>query len=276
MIAEPLVSILIPVYNRRNLVGAALNSALNQTYPNIEIVVSDNCSDDGTWGYLQEIAGSDNRIVLVRTPSNLGPVPNWGHCLKHSKGELIKFVFSDDWMRNDCVEKMVGLLYLSKCDVIVSSVTEVSGEKTTVGCDLTHLCKRGGVIGKLEVRGRLLDYSIPLSPGAALYRRSAVEIKSEFQQPDLMKLAAKGIGPDLLMFLRATNNGCMVETEFLSIFQRHSGSISEANSCDLHYSYNLFLQKFGELSFGQMLSARYRSIKWRVKIQIIKFLNRKK
>ena len=56
------VSILVPVYNREDLIGQTLNSALNQTYKNIEIIVVDNSSTDNTWEVVQSYEKQDSRI----------------------------------------------------------------------------------------------------------------------------------------------------------------------------------------------------------------------
>ena len=61
----PLISILIPNYNYVRYVATAVDSALAQTYPNIEVVVSDNCSTDGAWELLNERYGADPRRRLM-------------------------------------------------------------------------------------------------------------------------------------------------------------------------------------------------------------------
>lgn len=53
---NPLVSILIPVYNREKYIGEAIESAINQTYKNIEVIIVDNCSTDNTWKILQDLS----------------------------------------------------------------------------------------------------------------------------------------------------------------------------------------------------------------------------
>ena len=56
---NPLVSILIPVYNREKYIGEAIESAINQTYKNIEVIIVDNCSTDNTWKILQDYQCKD-------------------------------------------------------------------------------------------------------------------------------------------------------------------------------------------------------------------------
>lgn len=73
---EPLVSIIIPVFNRDSLVIDAIDSALNQTYKNIEIIVIDNKSLDNTWTNIQKYK-QDKCIRLFQNTINIGPVLNW-------------------------------------------------------------------------------------------------------------------------------------------------------------------------------------------------------
>ena len=61
----PLVSVLIPTYNRKELLKRAINSVLNQTYKNIEIYVTDNASTDGTFEVMQELLKNDKRIIMM-------------------------------------------------------------------------------------------------------------------------------------------------------------------------------------------------------------------
>ena len=76
-----LVSILIPTYNRKDKVVNAINSALNQTYKNIEIIVSDNCSSDGTLEHLNKLYKNINNVKIYGNSTNLGPVINWINCI---------------------------------------------------------------------------------------------------------------------------------------------------------------------------------------------------
>jgi len=91
-----LVSILIPTYNRKKLVERAINSALKQTYKKIEIIISDNCSTDGTLEYLQELYGNNKNIKIFDNSTNKGSVRNWINCIEKSSGHSSKLLFSDD------------------------------------------------------------------------------------------------------------------------------------------------------------------------------------
>ena len=83
LVTNPLVSIVIPVYNRELYIEDAIRSAISQTYQNIEIIIVDNCSTDSTWDILNEWEKKDNRIKIFQNDSNIGPVLNWNECFRY-------------------------------------------------------------------------------------------------------------------------------------------------------------------------------------------------
>nr|WP_242026129.1 glycosyltransferase [Limnothrix sp. FACHB-881] len=106
---QPLVTIAIPTYNGRRYVDEALASALQQSYPHLEVFVSDDGSTDGTIEQLQAAAAQDpQRIQLVAGPQ-AGMVANWNHCAEFARGKYLKFLHQDDLLDRDCLKAMVAL-----------------------------------------------------------------------------------------------------------------------------------------------------------------------
>ena len=106
MTNQPLVSICIPTYNAGEFFEACLQSALEQTYPNIEILISDDGSTDGTLQIVDRYQRQHPVIRLVEN-ANRGMVSNWNNCITKAKGEWVKFLFQDDILKPGCVEKML-------------------------------------------------------------------------------------------------------------------------------------------------------------------------
>ena len=123
---QELVSILIPVYNRVDLVSKTIDSAINQTYKNTEIIIVDNCSTDGTWKLLLQYALKDNRIHIFRNHENIGPVRNWKRCLDEAKGTFSKILFSDDLMSENFIEET--LKQFDENTAFVISTVKIIGE----------------------------------------------------------------------------------------------------------------------------------------------------
>lgn len=105
--APSLVSVIIASYNASKFIRKTINSILNQTYKNIEIIVVDDASDDDTWEILQEYAAS-NKIQAFRhqTRQGTGMARNTG--INHSKGDWIKPFDADDIMYENCIETLVS------------------------------------------------------------------------------------------------------------------------------------------------------------------------
>lgn len=108
--STPLVSICIPTYNGSQFIWEAINSALEQTYPNIEIILSDDQSEDQTIQILESLKKNTKVPIHIHhhEPSGIGA--NWNHCIKNSNGTFIKFLFQDDVLLPNCIERMVDIL----------------------------------------------------------------------------------------------------------------------------------------------------------------------
>jgi len=92
--ALPKISVAIPTFNRLLLLQRSLDSVLKQNYPNLEIIVSDNASEDGTREFLDRV--SDPRVKVLRHQSNVGMVANWDSCLRVATGTYFLLMSDDD------------------------------------------------------------------------------------------------------------------------------------------------------------------------------------
>lgn len=204
---EPLVSIIIPVYNRENLISETINYALNQTYQNIEIIIVDNCSTDNTFEIIKSIQQKDNRIKLYKNEMNIGPVKNWKKCIEKSTGKYIKILWSDDKISTDFLEKTVNLLENDEEIGFVYTKTILFDDTKTK--ELFHLGPTGKYQTDLFVFMECFDKSrVPLSPGNALFRRIDVEknIIIDLNNPKNLDFNKYGAGNDLLIFLLTCPN----------------------------------------------------------------------
>jgi len=107
---KPLVSIVVPFYNVEKYIGQCLDSIINQTYRNIEIICVDDCGQDNSIQIVKEYAKKDKRIKIVRHKNNkgLGGARNTG--LENAKGKYIFFIDSDDWINICCIQLTVEKL----------------------------------------------------------------------------------------------------------------------------------------------------------------------
>jgi glycosyltransferase involved in cell wall biosynthesis len=118
---EPLVSVGIPVYNGEKTLDACIKSAMNQTYRNIEIIISDNSSSDSTTAICRKYANLDSRITFVVQKENIGPAANFSFVLSRSTGTYFMWLAADDFKSHDFIE--VNLEFLKKNPEYVASTS---------------------------------------------------------------------------------------------------------------------------------------------------------
>ena len=235
--SNPLVSICIPTYNGQQFLELCLNSAIRQTYRNIEIIIVDDCSTDTTREITKSYAVKDPRIQLYKNEKNLGLVGNWNKCIKLSNGEWIKFLFQDDYLSLDCIEIMIGAL--SSNDKIVTS-----GRRLIFDEDLEEGSKNYSINNTLTFSKLGINSEIPLfipaekianftvknicinfigEPTVIMFKKEVTAELGYFSK-DLIQIC------DLEYFLRiATNYGVRYIPQPLTYYRSHKGSTSNAN-----------------------------------------------
>ena len=102
---QPLVSICIPAYNAEKTIGSTLQSILNQTYQNLEIIIADNASTDNTPYILEQF--SDPRIKIYRNTTTIIAEKNFSRCIELATGDYIAIFHADDLYTPDMVQKQV-------------------------------------------------------------------------------------------------------------------------------------------------------------------------
>lgn len=238
---SPLVSIMIPVYNRESIISQTLDCAINQTYKNIEIIVSDNCSTDNTWSILKDYAEKDTRIKIFKNEINLGPVLNWKVCIDNLNGEYTKILWSDDLISTDFIEKTLTLFDDETAFVM-------SGVRVFNSVDNRPLnqskFQTQQVYTKKEFFNNVLFFNtkkFPVSPGCAIFRTKDILSSYVEQIPNVENLDFKrfGAGNDLLFFLITASKYKYVKTinEISSFFRSHPSSLSISNKLILYYEY---------------------------------------
>ncbi|MFD1064142.1 glycosyltransferase family 2 protein [Winogradskyella litorisediminis] len=107
---RPLVSICIPTYNGASYIEECINSALAQSYNNFELIISDDASSDNTLAIVNDYKSKNDIPIHIFNHQPNGIGANWNNCVKHANGDYIKFLFQDDILERDCVEKQIGMM----------------------------------------------------------------------------------------------------------------------------------------------------------------------
>ena len=280
LVTNPLVSIVIPVYNRELYIEDAIRSAISQTYQNIEIIIVDNCSTDSTWDILNEWEKKDNRIKIFQNDSNIGPVLNWNECFRHASGEYIKILWSDDWISHKFVEKCLSVF--EKNTAFVLSGYQIVAKKMV----LSEVVFKKNIYSVLEYVNNILLYNregFPVSPGCAMFRTKDILASFIVDIPNDDGLDSKknGAGNDLLLFLNTVVNYTSISTisGVDSYFRSHEESFSVANQLDLYYEWAkvFFIRKYlyGEILENskkiQLIKRRFTNSKYKSIIRNLSF-----
>lgn len=107
---QPRVSVGIPVYNGEKFVATAIESVLDQTYTDFEVIISDNASEDGTGDICRSFAERDGRIAYQRNEHNLGASPNYRRVFEPARGEYFCWLPADEAMLPPFLERCVAVL----------------------------------------------------------------------------------------------------------------------------------------------------------------------
>ena len=120
--AQPRFSIVVPTYNREDLVGYTIQSVLNQTFGDFEIIVCDNCSTDETAKVVQQ--HSDTRVKYVKTPRHMVIADNWEFARSHASGDLIIMLGDDDALLASALERFAEAATRHEADFLFCRTVE--------------------------------------------------------------------------------------------------------------------------------------------------------
>ena len=224
-VSMPLVSLVVPTYNRSGFLQEALSSALAQTYPRLEIVVLDDASSDQTPATVEQLANP--RIRYVRHASNKGPNANWRAAMQAATGDVFGFLADDDLLSPHYVEHLTRPLHKNE-DLILSFsdhwVIDAHGDRQVeTSMQLAKHYRRfnrpEGIVEHPE-RALLVDDAVYI--GAILFRRS--HVSPSF----LVPRARSAMGAWILYRCVKTGRPCYYVPERLMSCRWQAGSVSRS------------------------------------------------
>ena len=115
------VSVIIPIYNVEQYLTKCLESVINQTYKNLEIICVNDCSSDNSYTILEEYFQKDNRIKIIYREKNGGLSAARNSGLDVATGEYIYFIDSDDWIGLDYIDGMVKAIEKANTDIVLNT-----------------------------------------------------------------------------------------------------------------------------------------------------------
>lgn len=126
------VSVIIPIYNVEECLPQCLDSVINQTYRNLEIICVNDCSPDNSAEILQQYALKDARIKIINREKNGGLSAARNTGFDNASGEYIYFIDSDDWIDEDYLEKMVNAIEKANTDIVLNTNIIRAEENTAI------------------------------------------------------------------------------------------------------------------------------------------------
>lgn len=133
MLEEPLISIILPVHNGRKYLKQAIESCLNQTYRNLELIIVDDGSTDNSLLIASEYQANDSRVKIISNGKNLTlPVSlNIGH--KQANGDFITWTSDDNIYQKDALDKLHQTMIKEGVDIVYSDYLVIDDEDKLVG-----------------------------------------------------------------------------------------------------------------------------------------------
>lgn len=129
---NPLISVIVPIYNSEQYLDMCVKSILGQTYENIEVVLVDDGSSDQSGEMCDQFACKDRRIIVVHHQNNKGSSAARNTGLQKATGEWIGWVDSDDWVEPNMYEELIRLCRQAEVNVAVGGWMEEFPQKTVL------------------------------------------------------------------------------------------------------------------------------------------------
>ena len=164
---NPLVSVLIPTYNSVEFVEETVRSIINQTYENIEIIIVDDASTDGTIDILRQLEKEEKRIKLTQNAKNLGITDNMNNGIRMCAGKYIAILDGDDWAYEYRIEEQVKVMEQNQKVVLCSGYMDICDENLNIQTTRTYPLKND------EIRRDMVKYD-PISHTSSMWRKDAL------------------------------------------------------------------------------------------------------
>jgi len=223
IIIKGLVSVIIPVYNRELLIANTLDSVLNQTYPNLDIIVVNDGSSDKTSEILSAYKNNFSKIITIINQDNQGQIKARNNGIKKARGEYVAFLDSDDLWLNHKLEKQLPLFNKENIGLVFSGNYNINSAGDIIGSEpfdklitsniyndllVENLMAGGSVVIKHKtlVDVGLFDESLEAAENWDLWIRICRKYDADFIGVPLMKyrIHSGNMSKDSTLMLTAT------------------------------------------------------------------------
>lgn len=165
---NPLVSVIVPIYNVEDYVRYSVSSIMDQSYPNIEVIVVDDCGADRSMSIVEQICEGRENVRIIHHSKNKGLSEARNTGLQEARGEWVFFLDSDDQLTTDCISRLVSLAQQNEeADIIVGQYDEFE----EIGKYHPARFKHQGNVFDNDVIGAFMAEKMPATATDKLVRR---------------------------------------------------------------------------------------------------------
>ena len=174
---QPLVSVIIPLYNAERYIAETIDSVISQTYNNFEIIIIDDCSTDNSREIVRQYEKKYQRVVLIESKINFGgPAKPRNVGIKNAKGVFVAFLDADDIWENTKLECQIKLMIQNNYDFTSTAISKIDNHSCNLNDNiLTKLFR--GVISKKGICD-LIKYSF-IANSSVVIRKNSIGSFSE-------------------------------------------------------------------------------------------------
>jgi succinoglycan biosynthesis protein ExoO len=230
---KPLVSVIVANYNCEAYIRKSISSALNQTIKNIEVILVDDKSTDGSLEIASELAAEDGRLKVISLKNNSGPSAARNKAFEVAQGEWIAIMDSDDWMHPHRLKKLLNSAKEKHADIVVDDLYVFSdSEEFTPHCYLGDAYDSPHWVSPMEFI-RSNSFSINNGPGYGvlkpLIRREIIQ-KYDIQYDESLKNSEDY---DLVLKLMLAGANYLIIPYLGYYYRKHHASISYRLDVDM-------------------------------------------
>lgn len=225
---DPFVSVILPNYNHAKYLPQRIESILNQTYQNFELIILDDCSSDNSREVIERYKDNPRISKIIFNEKNSGsPFKQWHLGFTYAKGEIIWIAESDDYCEPVFLEKCVSE-YLKDSDISVVYTTSktVDSKGEDLGWEYDMSCPLYTYSGEQFIKDKMCYGSAIWNASSAIFnKRVAERINPRYQD-------FKACG-DKLFWIEMAEKGKVVHiNEFLNYFRQHDNKVSPRSLID--------------------------------------------
>lgn len=226
---QELVSVIMPTFNASRFLSDSIESILSQTYTNLELLITDDCSNDETRNILETFSKNDSRVKVEYLKENYGPGVARNKSIERAKGRYIAFCDCDDRWFSDKLEKQIKHMTRKDCALCSSSYLICDEDNKITGISISPKVLTLGMMKRDNKLGCL----------TAIY--DIKRLGHKFYMPAIRKRQ------DWALFLNILKECqiCFCVTEPLAYYRQHSQSVSSNKFSLIKYNVNVYETVFG-------------------------------